>query len=102
MEGLLEKEIKLPKVGVTTAKLYEKAGFGHIVNELPFQCRVQLVLRKKHNIDVFVIPFEDGYNFAVVNAGITIQRNESYFSYENALEAGLQVALKLLVIDEQF
>lgn len=70
-----------------------------------YQSRLQKWLREKHNIMVFVLPDSSGmwgYSYMVKGAshtqGTKFELDEIVGSYEQALETGLQKALKLIKI----
>jgi predicted transcriptional regulator len=68
----------------------------------PTQSLLQKWLREKHNIHVWLIPAEVDKTYrAYVSFGIKLDllenlRTKSFFNYEEALEDGLQEALKLI------
>jgi len=96
------KGFKLEKISVETAKLYEQAGLGIIVNELPFQGRVQDELRELYGIGVYVTT-EDLKEFTmhVVSPRLDIILSDiqvdNFSTYAEALEEGLQEALSLVI-----
>ena len=95
----IKNEVKLPKVSVELAKLYEKAGFGTISNELPFICRVQYELQLR-GIFTWVEVYSKGGNYT---AHISIPDTKMVFvedelaSWEIAMEIALKEALKTLI-----
>ena len=67
----------------------------------PTQSFLQKWLREKYNIDIWCIPIYKGkktfhYQLAVESDNILNQTMERYKTYEEALEFGLQEALKLI------
>lgn len=102
-----------------TAKLAKEKGFRLLVDfesSYPTQSLLQKWLREKHNIDVVISPerYSNGVNYLVqaqkwdlnadpeVNLNFVIKGscwyndNHEYPTYEEALEKGLQEALKLI------
>lgn len=70
----------------------------------PTQSLLQKWLREVHNIEIWATPYLDDekieYNHAIVNRNVDVYdllySAEEYKTYEEALEAGLQEALKLI------
>jgi len=97
-----------------TATRYK--GNNWFIYNAPTQSLLQKWLREKHNIDVVILPerYKDGINYLVqaqkwdlttneksnpnfvVKASYWFNDNNEYPSFEEALEKGLQEALKLL------
>lgn len=98
MMKLIKDKIKLPKISVDTAYLYEKVGFGTITNELPFMCRVQHELRLK-GINIWI----ESHSLKSFSAHISIPKTKMSFveeklsSWEIAMDLALQEALKTLI-----
>jgi len=104
----MTKEIKLPKVSVKTAKLYEKAGFGAIANELPFVARVVYRLRTEKYILPIVLPTATCYfNYTATtilcDPSVKLERplpsivsTNDYTTYDEAMDMCLQEILMFL------
>jgi len=96
------KGFKLEKISVETSKLYEQAGLGIIVNELPFQGRVQDELRELYGIGVYVTSQSlENFTMTVVSPRLNLILGDiqegDFYTYADALEEGLQKALKLVI-----
>jgi len=106
MKREMTKEIKLVKVSADTAKLYEKAGFGHIANELPFQCRVQQRIRDEKKIHIVIFSkSQESWMARVVKQGQNLEDGyylEDGISYEDILEQALFYTLSILVTQTQY
>jgi hypothetical protein len=71
--------------------------------DAPAQALLQKWLREKHDIHVYCTPNRhfiardfDSYSFSVLYVDTLIEDDGSYATYEEALEAGLVYALKII------
>ena len=95
-------------ISIKTMKLAEKKGFNNYMylldkwvkfNSKPTQSLLQKWMREKHSISVLIydcLDFAYGYEIGTVHVNDMRQDDNSFDTYEKALEAGLYKALKLI------
>ncbi len=82
----------------TSGSLCKNSRLPHSCYAVPTQSLLQRWLREVHDFHVYAFKYQNTYSWKLDHSNSTVDfsRNETYETYEKALENGLLIAIKIL------